>query len=177
MIFLTTDRLVLRSLEPQDVPVMYDYRNHEICAKYQRGQTKDREGIRALVERHQDDRLSLDASCIAAVALKETGEMIGEVVVMPSNRTISLGYTISNRHHRRGYALEVLSALMEHLHRQAPDWEWICFVEPENTPSISLIRKLGYQDLGYIPSKASLAFGKWVYEETVEEFRQAAQKG
>ena len=55
MIFLTTDRLLLRSLEPQDAQVMYDYRNHESCARYQRGQTKDREGIRALVERHRDD--------------------------------------------------------------------------------------------------------------------------
>lgn len=177
MIFLTTDRLLLRSLEPQDAQVMYDYRNHESCARYQRGQTKDREGIRALVERHRDDVLSLDAPCIVAVTLKQTGEMVGEIVVMPSDRTISLGYTISNRHHRKDYALEALSALIEHLHRQALDWEWICFVEPENTPSISLLKKLGYQDLGYIPSKDSLAFGKWVKEDTVEEFRRASQRG
>ncbi|MEE1392547.1 MAG: GNAT family N-acetyltransferase, partial [Negativibacillus sp.] len=85
--------------------------------------------------------------------------------------------TISNRHHRKGYALEALSALIEHLHPQALDWEWICFVEPENTPSISLLKKLGYQDLGYIPSKDSLAFGKWVKEDTVEEFRRASQRG
>ena len=32
MIFLTTERLVLRSLIPSDAEVMFDYRNNEICA-------------------------------------------------------------------------------------------------------------------------------------------------
>lgn len=33
--------------------------------------------------------------------------------------------------------------------------------------------KLGYRNPGYIPSKESQAFGKWVTDATVEEFRQA----
>ena len=37
MIFLETDRLILRNVQPRDGAVMYDYRNHEICARYQRG--------------------------------------------------------------------------------------------------------------------------------------------
>ena len=45
MVFIESERLVLRDVEPKDAEIMYDYRNNEICARYQRGQTKDYTGI------------------------------------------------------------------------------------------------------------------------------------
>lgn len=173
MIFLTTDRLILRSVAPEDSAVMHDYRNNEICARYQRGQVRDKEGIDALIQRHQKDILSLDAPALLAVALRETGEMIGEIVVMPQDGAISLGYTFSYRHHRQGYAYEALSALLELLHSRFPDQEFICFTERENIPSMSLLRKLGYQDLGYAPKIQSEIFGKWLTPASEAELRQA----
>ena len=53
MRFLETDRLFLRNVAAKDADIMYDYRNNEICARYQRGQTKDYDGIVALVERRK----------------------------------------------------------------------------------------------------------------------------
>ena len=41
MISINTKRLHLRNLAQNDADVMFDYRNNEICARYQRGQTKD----------------------------------------------------------------------------------------------------------------------------------------
>ena len=41
MISIDTKRLHLRNVSQNDVHVMFDYRNNEICARYQRGQTKD----------------------------------------------------------------------------------------------------------------------------------------
>lgn len=164
MTFLETNRLILRQVRPADAAVMYDYRNHEICAKYQRGQTKDLEGIIKLVDARSTDVLSVEENALIAVALKESDEMVGEIVVMPNDGAISLGYTFSYRHHRKGYAFEALSALTQLLHEQYPDWEFISFVEPENAASIALLKKLGYRDLGYIPKLTSNAFGKWVGE-------------
>lgn len=164
MIFLETHRLVLRNVKPEDAEIMFDYRNNEICAKYQRGQTKDRDGIQQLVEKRRWDTLGIENNAMVAVALKETDEMVGEIVVMPNEGAISLGYTFSYRHHRRGYAFESLSALTQMLHARYPDWEFISFVEPENEASIALLKKLGYADLGYIPQLTSQAFGKWTSE-------------
>lgn len=164
MVFLETERLVLRQVKPEDAQIMYDYRNDERCAKYQRGQTKEREGIAQLVSKRCNDVLSVEAPAMVAVALKESDEMVGEIVVMPNEGAISLGYTFSYRHHRKGYAYEALSVLTEYLHRQYPDWEFICFVEPENAASIALLKKLGYRDLGYVPQLTSQAYGKWVGE-------------
>lgn len=164
MTFLETDRLRLRQVRIEDVPIMFDYRNNEICARYQRGQTKDLDGIRDLVQRRQKDALGVEANCLIAVALKETDEMIGEIVVMPNDDCFSLGYTFSYRHHRKGYAFEALSALTDLLHERYPDWEFISFTDPENVPSMNLLKKLGYKDLGYVPQLTSQAFGKWTKE-------------
>ena len=173
MIFLETPRLLLRNVAAKDAEIMYDYRNNEICARYQRGQTKDYDGIVALVERRKDDVMSVDAPFMAAVALKETDEMVGEIVVMPKDGTISLGYTFSYKHHRKGYAFEALTALINMLHKQYPEWDFISFTEPENEPSMALLKKLGYKDMGYVPSMESQVFGKWTTTATEAEIAQA----
>ena len=174
MTFIETDRLILRNVAAKDADIMYDYRNNEICARYQRGQTKDYAGIVALVERRKNDVMSVDAPFMVAVALKDTNEMVGEIVVMPKDGTISLGYTFSYKHHRKGYAFESLTALINLLHEQYPEWDFISFTEPENEPSMALLKKLGYKDMGYIPTMESRVFGKWTNPATEEEIMQAA---
>ena len=174
MRFLETDRLFLRNVAAKDADIMYDYRNNEICTRYQRGQTKDYDGIAALVDRRKDDVMSVDAPFMVAVALKDTDEMVGEIVVMPKDGTISLGYTFSYMHHRKGYAFEALTALINMLHKLYPEWDFISFTEPENEPSMAVLQKLGYKDMGYIPAMESRAFGKWTTPATEEEIVQAA---
>lgn len=174
MIFIETARLILRNVAAKDADNMYDYRNNEICARHQRGQTKDYDGIVALVERRKNDVMSVDAPFMVAVALKDTNEMVGEIVVMPNDGTISLGYTFSYKHHRKGYAFESLTALINLLHEQYPEWDFISFTEPENEPSMALLKKLGYKDMGYIPSLESMAFGKWTTPATEAEIAQVA---
>lgn len=173
MIFIETARLILRNVAAKDADNMYDYRNNEICARYQRGQTKDYNGIVALVERRKNDVVSVDVPFMVAVALKDTDEMVGEIVVMPKDGTISLGYTFYYKHHRKGYAFEALTALINMLHKQYPKWDFISFTEPENEPSMALLKKLGYKDMGYIPSMESQVFGKWTTTATEAEIAQA----
>ena len=173
MTFIETDRLILRNVAVKDIDTMNDYRNNEICARYQRGQTKDYEGIVALVEQRKGDVMGVNAPFMVAVALKDTDDMVGEIVVMPKDGTISMGYTFHYAHHRRGYAFEALSALINLLHETYPEWDFICFTEPENEPSKALLMKLGYKDMGYIPSMESRAFGKWTSPDTDAEIAQA----
>ena len=175
-IFLKTQRLLLRNVAPKDADIMFDYRNNEICAKYQRDQTKDYKGIVALVEKRMHDVVSVNAPFMVAVALKDTDEMIGEIVVMPNDGTISMGYTFSYKHHRKGYAFEALSALVDMLHERYPAWDFICFTEVNNIASMALLKKLGYKDMGYLSSLESQVFGKWTTAETEAEISAAVNK-
>ena len=114
-----------------------------------------------MIARRQEDTLSVEAPSMIAVALKETDEMIGEIVVKPKNNAVELGYTFSYKHHRHGYAFEALTALIAQLHKMAPERTFISFVEPRNTASMGLLQKLGYRDMGYDPAMKSQMFGKW----------------
>lgn len=172
MIFLETNRLILRNVAAKDADIIFDYRNNEICARYQRGQTKDYAGICTLVERRKHDTMTVEAPYFIAVALKGSDELVGEIVVMPNENTFSLGYTFHYAHHRKGYAFEALSALTELLHGQHPDWEFISFTDPGNLPSMALLKKLGYRDMGYLPHRDSQVFGKWTTPETDAEIAQ-----
>lgn len=176
MIFIETRRLCLRNVMPKDALIMHDYRNNETCARYQRGQTKDLAGIEALIGKRKNDVLSAQEACLLAVVLKETDEMVGEIVVMPNEETFSLGYTFSYHHHRKGYAFEALSALTGLLHDRYPHWEFISFTDPANIPSMALLQKLGYQDMGYLPSRTSQVFGKWTKPETDEELARITER-
>ena len=59
------------------------------------------------------------------------------------------------------------------LHERYPEWDFISFTEPENEPSMALLKKLGYKDMGYIPSMESHVFGKWTTTATEAEIAQA----
>lgn len=61
MILIETARLFLLNVAAKDAETIYDYRNNEICAMYQRGQIKDLDGIEDLVDHHKDDETSVDA--------------------------------------------------------------------------------------------------------------------
>ena len=176
MIILETDRLYLRNAKETDAAEMYDYRNNPLCAKYQRGQTKDMDGIKALIEDHGSDALSAERPCLLAVESKDTGETVGEIVVMPNAETFSLGYTFSYKHHRKGYAFESLSALTDLLHARYPKWEFICCTDKANIASRALLEKLGYRDLGYLESKDSQVYGKWITGETEAEIAGIVKK-
>ena len=176
MIHIETERLVLRNVAAKDAEVMFDYRNNEICAKYQRGQTKDLNGIRELIQKRENDEISEKSPFFVAVALKTTDEMIGEIVVMPNELTFSLGYTFHYAHHRKGFAHEARSVLIELLHKASPQWEFICFTDPNNTPSMALLLKLGYENLGYLPSKESQIFGKWITKESENEIANIVKR-
>lgn len=118
MIFLETERLILRSLEEKDAEIMYDYRNNPICSKYQRDQTKDLAGIKYLIDRRKNDKISTDSAFMAAAALKDSDEMIGEIVVMPNDMAITLGYTFSYKYHRKGVCLRGVKRIYGYASRE-----------------------------------------------------------
>ncbi|WP_074434829.1 GNAT family N-acetyltransferase [Beduini massiliensis] len=175
MTFLETKRLRLRNIDEKDIDEMFDYRNNQICAKYQRKQEKNYEKLAEWATSKTCDTLNVETSALIAVALKETDSLIGEITVMPNDGTISFGYTFSYKVHRKGYAFEALSTLIDYLHSHYPEWDYVCFTDVDNIPSKALLKKLGYTDLGYLYSKDSQIFGKWLRPDTIEEIAQAVR--
>ena len=171
MILLETERLTLRNVISRDAETMYDYRNNEICARYQRGQTQDYDGITALVEKRKNDVISTDSPFMIAVALKSSNDMVGEIVVMPNDGTISLGYTFSYKHHRKGYAFEAAYAFFDYLFNQKGARRIYAYTEDYNISSQKLCIKLGMRKEGIFKEFVSFVNddeGNPIYENTIQ---------
>lgn len=176
MNFIATNRLILRTLNDDDAEEMYDYRNSEVCSRYQRGQVRKLSEISTLIKKHENDAITCGNRFMIGIALKETGDLIGEISAKPDQSTISLGYTLSYKHHRKGYASEALSALLSFIHERYPNTDFICFTDPNNQASMGLLIKLGFEHLGYIPHMDAEAFGKWVLPATRKKIEQAKRQ-
>ena len=118
MISIDTKRLNLRNVLQNVVDVIIDYINNEICARYQRGQTKDFEGIVSLIERRKNDEISMISPCMISVALKETNEMIGQCGLTlqgwRDKEMLEIGYLFQKAYWHKGYAAEAAIACKEY---------------------------------------------------------------
>lgn len=148
--FLSTSRLILRNLEKNDADEMFFYRNDENCAKFQRWDSTSREDIEALIEQFKNCAfLSEDYKQIYAVALK-SGEMVGDLTYFFSpDDCVTLGYTISPKYQRKGFAFEILSAVIGKIREKYPSLDIVCLIEKENEASIGLVKKLGFAEECY----------------------------
>jgi ribosomal-protein-alanine N-acetyltransferase len=61
---------------------------------------------------------------------------------------IEVGYTIFERYRRRGYATEVVRALIAWASREHAIRHFIASIAPGNEPSLALVRRLGFVETG-----------------------------
>ena len=81
-----------------------------------------------------------------AIINQETNELIGDLYVQQDGTTYWIGYTISPRHARQGYASEVVSGLIRHLSDQGAETIKAGALAT-NEASIALLKKLNFEYL------------------------------
>lgn len=157
---LITERLILRNLRAEDLDELFDYRNDPRSNQYQRGQFRDRDALEKLIARRANDALDGIHSGQFAVALREDDSLIGEISLPVNADVITLGYTLSYKHHRKGYATEILSVLLARLRELNPHCTFIAQIEPENRASLALIHKLGFREVARDEQENCITFQK-----------------
>ncbi len=60
---------------------------------------------------------------------------------------VEVGYTVFPAHRRQGYATEAVRGLLEHAREQGVH-RFIASVGPQNAPSLALVRRLGFVEVG-----------------------------
>lgn len=78
-----------------------------------------------------------------AIIDEGTNELIGDLYVQQDGMTYWIGYTISPRFARQGYAFEVVSGLVRHLSDQGAETIKAGAL-PTNEASIALLKKLNF---------------------------------
>ena len=77
---------------------------------------------------------------------------------------MTLGITIAPEYQRRGYAGEILSAVVEEVRDVYPALDIVALIDPENAASIALFEKLGFERECYAEKIQSFVYvisGSW----------------
>jgi RimJ/RimL family protein N-acetyltransferase len=146
---LETARLLLRPLEPGDVDAMHAYQSRPDVCRYVPYEPRSREVIAERLADPEKTRSTLEEAgqvIDIAVVRKDTGELIGDVVLFwhsAEHRGGELGYVINPDHAGQGFATEAATALLElafdglGLHRV------IGRIDARNDASAAVLRRIG----------------------------------
>ena len=91
----------------------------------------------------------LSSFCISrqgalAAVHKDSGKMIGYILFNEYEEGVyEIGWIFNRRFWRQGYAYEVCLAILDYMYENYETEQIYIFIEPQNSPSIHLAKKLG----------------------------------
>lgn len=148
---LETERLLLRAVRPSDVTAVYAIFSDEAVTRYYGLETytaveEAAQRIAAIRQSYLKGR-----SIRWAITHKHDDRLIGTVGLMnwrPKYFQATIGYELAQTHWRQGVMTEALTAVIDFSFVVVALNRLEAFVVPENTPSISLLGKLGFVNEG-----------------------------
>ena len=150
---LHTRRLEIRPFVESDVDALHARRNDPDVAKWQNWTLPyPKEKAQALVESLVAmDGPATDEWWMGAVALRDTGEVVGDVAINLTwdSRCAEIGYTLARDHWGHGYATEAGAAVVEYLFAQVGVTRIAGMLHPENIASAMVLERLGFVHEGH----------------------------
>ena len=173
---IDTERLVLRPFETGDLEALYAIHSDEGVARYLYNDARTLEEVRNLLDRkiagaavhREGDWLS------AAVVLRETKELVGDVVLKWSSeahRQGELGFSFHPAHHGQGYATEASVPMLAFAFEVLGLHRVVGRTEARNVASARVLEKLGMR------READLRENEWVKGEWQSELVYAILAG
>jgi RimJ/RimL family protein N-acetyltransferase len=149
---LHTERLVVRTMTPDDAGDVHAYQSREDVCRYLTFEPRSREEVAERVTRHAQATTLAAAGDYWQLAVERAGargRVIGDVfftIKSTENATGEIGWTLHPDFSGQGYMTEAASAVLDlafgpiNLHRVRAD------LDPRNTGSTALCRRLGMRE-------------------------------
>jgi RimJ/RimL family protein N-acetyltransferase len=148
MINLETDRLFIRPLNVLDAADFFLYRSNEEANKYQGWIPRNLGDVYNFIHFKTVQEPNIPDTWIQlAVTDKRNNKLIGDIGVyfMPEeHQEVKLGYTLAQTHWGKGYASEMLHAIIDHLHHHLSKTRFFALICPDNIASIQLVKRLHF---------------------------------
>ena len=149
---LTTSRLILRRLTPDDVDAMFALRSNPDARRFiARPLAKTHEDAAKLVA-VIDGYLERNEAINWAITLKGNDEMIGTFCfwnIQPENHRAEIGYMLHPSHQGVGIMQETITATLDYGFKAMKLHSVEAHVDPENIASIKLLERNGFDREGY----------------------------
>jgi len=139
---ITTARCTIREFTEADIDAFMRYRNDEDWMRYQ--------GFKGLTKAAYTEALCgealLEEGRQFAIVDTASGQLVGDIFLKRDDDIYWIGYTVAPEHSRHGYATEACDAVIcwiaEHGGKTI-----VAESDPQNVPSIALLKKLGFSYL------------------------------
>ena len=162
---LSTARLHLRPLEPADAKELFSYRSDRFINRYQGWIPANIEEAEQFISTRVSPVINVEGTWFQfAVSLKKDGNLIGDIGLRffdNENRQVELGCTLDSKYHGKGYATEALREVIGYLFITLGKHRLIATIDPENTKSIQLFKRLGFSKEAHF-RKCRMLNGTWV---------------
>ncbi len=143
---LTTERLALRQIVPDDLEFSFRLRNDDAVIEYLDRPKQTREEIAALIE-----RITLaterNESISWAISWRDRPSYLGEISfwrTIPMHHRAEIGYSLLPEYWKQGLAREALHAVLTYGFETMRLHSIEANVNPNNTPSFALLEKAGF---------------------------------
>lgn len=162
---IETERLTLRNFRTGDEADLFAYWREPTASCFLSQKPTDINAAKAVVERfsRSDDAI--------AVALRDSGRLIGDLFAMPEDDTFSVGWNFNPAYAGRGLASEAARALFAHLFTARQARRLYAYVEDHNHASRRLCERLGMRQEGLFLEFISFHSddnGDPIYENTMQ---------
>ena len=144
---LETARCMIRETVEEDISDFYEiYKDPEIT-EYMEDLYDDPEREREYIRQYRENVYEFYEFGVWTVIKKDSGEIIGRagLSMRAGCDDPELGFVIGKKWQRKGYAFEVLNAILTYGVSELLMDKVQALVEPENEPSLRLCRKLGFE--------------------------------
>jgi [ribosomal protein S5]-alanine N-acetyltransferase len=155
---IETQRLRIRSFQPNDWQAVYDYTSDPAVMMYIPEGPFTTEQAKAFVAENMGDQARF-----FAVLLKTEDMLVGHMVFHPwfAPRTYEIGWVFNGAYHGHGYATEAAMALLQYGFEKLQLHRIIATCQPENLASWRVMEKLGMRREAHFRKCIRRPDGRW----------------
>lgn len=161
---IETERLLIRNLKTEDLSDFYTYRSNPEVTKYQGFDVFSMDEAEVFIAAQKDKIFGNAGEWVQyGIENRETGRLIGDCAIklnLYDIRIGEIGISISPTEQKKGYAKEVLKAILDFLFSIEDFHRVTETVDAENAASIQLLKSVGFRQEGHFIENIFFK-GKW----------------
>lgn len=149
VVIAKTERLIIREMKLGDLDELYKLYEPAVITEFLEPLYENREEEEEYLKAYIENMYGFYGYGMWALVEKESNRLIGRAGlnnrVVDGEIQIELGYMVGVPYQRKGYAYEAAVSILKFAKAEL-ECEFVnCFVNKNNTPSIALLKKLGFK--------------------------------
>lgn len=148
-IILTTDRLQIREMTPEDVPRLYELYEDESITRYMEPLFPNQQQEIDYTKDYIKYVYSFYGYGMWLITLKKNGEIIGRAGLEYKEgfEGLEIGFMLGREYQNKGYAYEACKGILNYALEELEQTSFRAIVHRDNEPSGNLCEKLGFHKL------------------------------